>query len=437
MSMGACLVANDPKGIGNAILELRAQGKSWTEIGQELNLGSPSAARKAFTKYTGITDYKTKGPAIKSVQPGPALKSADKAVKQAVKNVDDAAPGANWYGGGDTPDLTFLKMDTPDLGKQALIDKTGLKQTQIDQIIEMQKKGQGYTAIKNATGADFDKIDEVVWDQLLKKHDDKVWLAYKEKPTSISGFNAVKEKVFNLRAKGLSIDEIANMPNSPPKSVVHAILEDKWTMPPMGATQPIIPPPPPATYKAGEQISGSFKGNNWKSNEEMLAWINSLGPDLSSAQVSAIKKYTGSGYYEINTYLRTGSVPYGGSAPTRTVSALDKSMREMPFDVTVIRNMSLQGLQGQDPTTLVGAVFSDKGFVSTTIKQSGVFGGDVQLVIDVPKGARARYVQNISQHKAEQELLLARDTKIQVTEVEVIQNTYGGTSYRIKGRVVV
>lgn len=62
MSIGSCLVANDPSGLAEAMIEARVQNKSWKDIAAEFSLPNPSAARKAFTKYTGITDYKLKRP---------------------------------------------------------------------------------------------------------------------------------------------------------------------------------------------------------------------------------------------------------------------------------------------------------------------------------------------------------------------------------------
>lgn len=62
-TLGACLISNDLQLSGQAldIFNRRVKGESWANIAKEYNLNSPNAARKLFTKLTGITDYKIKG----------------------------------------------------------------------------------------------------------------------------------------------------------------------------------------------------------------------------------------------------------------------------------------------------------------------------------------------------------------------------------------
>lgn len=420
--MGACLLANEPTGIGQAMLAMRVKGASWKEIADEFNLPNPSAARKAFSKHTGINDFKTKGPALLDVKPGPATvakKQADKVVKEAVTELPKASDM------DDAIKFTDILEEKPDSLKR-LKEKTGHSQAEIEYIKMLHSEGKGYTAIKQAIGnTDFSKIDEVVWDHLLEKHGNQVWSAYKSKPTSESGFKAVQDKVISLRQKGLTTKQIAGMPDAPPESVIKAIQEGTWKMPPMGSTQPIIPPAPPQTY--GGPIA---EGTNFahKSNSEMMKWINDLGNDLTSQQVDAIQSYTGSGYLSINRSLRYGS----SHDVSSRVAGLDGSMRPVPFDVRVVRNVSNTDVFGtHDMSQLVGTVFTDPGYMSTTIQPAGVFGGDVQMIIDVPKGSMARYVQNISSHKSEYEMLLARETKMIVKRVEEVSSGYGGKKYKV------
>lgn len=413
MSLGSCLVANEPVGIGQAMIKMRADGKSWKEIADEFNLPNPSAARKAFAKHTGIHDFKTKGPAIYDVKPGPAAltkKQADKIVKSAL----DAVPEAS-----DLNDASaFINLGEQEADSlTGVMQKTGLTKDEVNAIKAAFDEGKGYTAIRASTGVqDFAKIDEVVWEHVLGKADGKVWKAYTSKPTSESGFKAVQDKVISLKQKGLTVEQIAGMPDSPPMSVIDAILKGDWKMPPMGATSPIIPPPPPPPPQVytGPLASGNNFGR--RTDSEMMEWINSLGNDLTSQQVSAISKYTGSGYTEINNYLRFGS-SYSGRTPAGTIKQLDEVFRPIPVDTRVTRRISSTQAFGQDMNSLVGTVFADKGFLSTSIAE-GVWSGSVEMIIDVPAGAPARYVRNISAHKSEYELLLPRETKMIVTRVE-------------------
>jgi len=78
-TLGSCLLANDIpfEGLAKEIVERRVQGQSWKQIGEELNIGSPGAARAKFTKLTGIKDYKVKGQELlKLVKEGPGIPEA-------------------------------------------------------------------------------------------------------------------------------------------------------------------------------------------------------------------------------------------------------------------------------------------------------------------------------------------------------------------------
>lgn len=324
-----------------------------------------------------------------------------------------------------------------------IAQKTGLTQEQIDNIIKLNKDGKFYTEIKSATGADFAEIDEVIWNDLLKKHNGFTWRAYTEKPTSENGFNAVKEKVFEARGKGLTVKEIAAKPGAPPETVINAILEDKWKLPSPGTKVPIIPPPPPPPPQVFGGTIPSQSGVSFRrhGNEEMLDWIRPDTALLPSGQRSAITKYTNSGYHDINTYLRGGGLTdtqgygYTGSNVVKTINNLDATMRPLPVDTVVTRNFTGVNHLPAKPEDMVGLVYHDNAFLSTTVKESGVFGGDVQLIIHCPQGTMGRYVNDISIHTNEQELLLARGTKMVVTKVEKHGDGYS-TKWRLFCEVI-
>lgn len=441
-SLGACLVANDQKGIGDAMIQRRIDGVSWKDIADEFNLGSPGAARNYFKKVTGIEDFKAKGKAleqlVKEMAEGTVSTGTNTATK-AVKAVKDAM----------TKPPAQLAEDVGLKGAanksvQTLASELNVPESAVESIASMNASGQGYTAIKSTLSGqghslDFAQIDEVVWNDLLGKADGKVWEAYKKKPTSENGFNAVKKKVLDLHAKGLDYKDIAKIKEAPPESVVDAIIKDKWSMPPMGSTQPIIPPPPPPppVVYTGKGLSG--RNFTHRSHADMMEWINSYGYDLAAAEKSAVQRYTGSGYHEINEYLRKGTAPYGGSAPTRTVSSLSKAMRPLDKDTIVVRQVT--GVEKVFKTTdlheTLGTVIHDKGFMSTTIKPDGTWSGDVKMHISVPKGHPSRYVGDISMHTTEKELILQRGTKMVVTKVQKLgSTTYGGDSWEMWVEVI-
>lgn len=324
----------------------------------------------------------------------------------------------------DTPDNTPVKGKW--LENDEVAKNTGLTLDQVEEIIEMNGSGHGYLYIKNTLGVEFPQIDAVVWNNLLEKHNGFTWKAYLEKPTSESGYNAVKAKVFEARSKGLSITETAAKPGAPPEGVINAILKDKWKLPEAGSKIPHVPPPPPPPPQTFGGVIPSQTGINFKryNDPHMLRWIEPDTAGLDAHHRKAITNYTNSGYVDINKYLRglglTDDHGYGynSSNVVQLVKSLDETMRPLPHDITLTRNFSGVHHLPAEPEDMVGVVYHDDAFMSTTIKSEGVFSGDVQLIINAPKGTMGRYVQDISHHKSEQEVLLARGTKMVVTKVE-------------------
>jgi len=67
---------------------------------------------------------------------------------------------------------------------------------------------------------------------------------------------------------------------------------------------------------------------------------------------------------------------------------------------------------------MVGKTVSDKGFVSTTVKETSGFGSNLALTIQAPKGTAAAYVEHASQFQSEKELILNAGTKFKVVQVD-------------------
>ncbi len=478
-TIGSCLLANELEGMGKEMLEMRIKGDSWATIAQKFDLPNPSAARAKFTKLTGITDYKAKGHVLKNMADDLAAKAsktgifeAKKAEKKVKKALDIDADLNDLTGfqkismkqyekdyGKDHPvykqKLQQYKADnalkaTPkavvesvakDLPEvkpakwkpnQQIMEDSGLSVDQIGKIIEMNEKGHGYLAIKNATGAEFKQIDEVVWNSLLKKNNGDIWQAYLDKVTSQSGFDAVQQKVLGLKKGGFSNEEIAKITGMPPKEVIDSIVDGKWKIPAPGATKPIIPPSPPkppAVY--GKKVETGYP---FKSPKQMDEWITRADNEaLSATQRGALKNYTGSGSRPINDYLRKGTVSdsgfsnYTATSLERTVKSIDATMRPVPEAMKVTRHVNTDAFGTTNLESLVGDVFRDKGYLSTSISETGVFSSHpVKMIIDIPPGAQARWVDRISANQGEQEVLLARNTPIKINSVE---RTSGGTDY--------
>ena len=440
-SLGACLLANDPKGIGAGMIEARKKGVSWADIAKQFDLPNPSAARKAFTKYTGITDYKAKGQALDDLIKQMAEGVVDTGVKtaaKAVKNVQEAV----------TQTPTKLVNAPDSLGAthgksiQKLAEDTGLTPGAVQSVIEKNAAGKGYTAIRHeiisaGESIEFAQIDMIVWNDLLNKANGKVWEAYLKKPTSENGFKAVKQKVLDLHAKGLDAADIAKVKEAPPESVVDAIIKDKWSMPPMGSTKPVIPPPPPPPPVV---FQGTLSGKNFvvRDHDEMSRWSVPLDRELTPAQQNAINRYTGSGYGDMNGRLR-GELASGTNKPTGSIKDLQGAMKPLDKDTKVVRNVHgvMRTFKVEDLHEAVGTTFRDPGFLSTTIKQDGVFSGNVKMHIDVPAGHPSRYVGTFGSHKHERELLLQRGTKMVITKVQKLHDTnFGESKWEVWAEVI-
>lgn len=162
-----------------------------------------------------------------------------------------------------------------------------------------------------------------------------------------------------------------------------------------------------------------------------VEWLESL----PSEQQDAIKQYTGSYYSEINKALRdpeNASEHYinyvnhiddafdGADAPAKedilTRRGLDRLASTQAKSDAMLAKI-VKGLELGIPVT-----FSQRGFISTSVGSG--FSSNIKLKILVKKGTPALYLNKISAHKSEQELLLRHGQQFRVLEYE--KDQYGG-----------
>lgn len=141
--------------------------------------------------------------------------------------------------------------------------------------------------------------------------------------------------------------------------------------------------------------------------------------ELDEFEVTAVAMYTGSAYRKMNNKLRTGA-PLGDNA--KTVEALDKAIAKSKAtqDLVVVRGLTSDAVQAMGALK-VGAVLSDKGFISTTTNAEiaqAFSGGGYGLKIRVPKGASILPVKHLSSHSHEDELVLPRGSSFKITEMD-------------------
>ena len=154
-------------------------------------------------------------------------------------------------------------------------------------------------------------------------------------------------------------------------------------------------------------------------------WSNGLHRE----QKSAVWAYTGSAYSDINATLRGLTNGFlsedNRNCALQIHSALDKS--RIPCDCVVYRGMSAAALGSLEKLTdreLVGKVYTDNGFMSTSLSCEDAFRGAVLLEIAVPKGAKGAYVGYISHHgHSESEVLFDMGQYLQIQEVK--RDRYG------------
>lgn len=171
----------------------------------------------------------------------------------------------------------------------------------------------------------------------------------------------------------------------------------------------------------------AIRNNNLR---EMERWCDTWLNVISSAERNGVEAYTGSAYLNMNDYLRKlkGSTRYEDEIKQAT-AALKKA--SLPEEVIVRRGSDYNMLRelGVDVTEsnkdrIIGGVVQELGFLSTSPDPNGGFSGDIEYIIKIPKGSQAMYVDTISRHHGEKELLINRGGKYVIEDVEF--NSYGG-----------
>lgn len=157
-------------------------------------------------------------------------------------------------------------------------------------------------------------------------------------------------------------------------------------------------------------------------------------PPWTAAQKSALTKYTGGSYTTINKCARA-TAPCD-PATKKTLNDINAAMKPSTDDIVVYRktNPSSFGItSGADLQAMVGKTISDNGVISTSIK-STLWTGQLHLEIEAPKGSMIAWVQPISHHPGEDEMVVAPGTHYDI--VEVTPPTYEGGPYRVKLRII-
>lgn len=151
--------------------------------------------------------------------------------------------------------------------------------------------------------------------------------------------------------------------------------------------------------------------------------------NLSDEESKSIRRYTGSYYDSINKTLREGV----SVEEDQDIFRIHKAISEAPSttkDVKVFRTMTLKD---QDLELLQqGSIFTDKGFVSTSLDEHAGFAGNVKSTILLPEGSNNLLnIESISVHESEKEILLQNGAKFFVQEVVKPSSPYGNTIVKL------
>lgn len=186
------------------------------------------------------------------------------------------------------------------------------------------------------------------------------------------------------------------------------------------------------------QADQYYKINNKRSKEdrkifkekdkEVIKTANQLGsfyrPEMfDDAELQAIIEYTGDAFNEINRYLYKGHDEgvdaNKADAVGRMVDALDSAFDETqaPFPFTVYSRLS-----GRYRAEKIqpGGEYIFRGYISTSLSHDVAISGftdsaePVVLQIEVAKGQKAIYVDNLSSTDGELETLLPRGSKVKI-----------------------
>lgn len=190
-----------------------------------------------------------------------------------------------------------------------------------------------------------------------------------------------------------------------------------------------------AIKSAAKAVDKQFDAAAWRKSmrqndlEIMESWCDDWLKAISSAELDGVKAYTGSAYIDMNEYLRKQSsyTSYAEEIKQAT-AALEKA--SLPEEVIVRRGSSYNMLKElgidiseENKDKLVGGIVQELGFMSTSPDSYGGFSRGIEYVVKVPKGSQAMYVDTISWHSGEEELLINRGGKYIINDVEF--DSYG------------
>ncbi len=169
--------------------------------------------------------------------------------------------------------------------------------------------------------------------------------------------------------------------------------------------------------------ASDFHPHTYKSaRDQQSEYMAKSGTGWSAAEIAGLKVYSGSSYHQMNGWLR-GEIATISPKLKQDIVNAQAGMRPLQSHHLLLRGTGWAQLpEGfRDPQAvkgLVGKTFADQGLVSSTVAGAkGVFSGAVRMEIEAPAGTMGAFIEDITQVKGENEMLLASGTKFQVISV--------------------
>jgi len=203
-----------------------------------------------------------------------------------------------------------------------------------------------------------------------------------------------------------------------------------------GALPPIIHPTKGALFNPGPLNYSSFVSTpetyDIISNAEAYR-LRALNPPLTAAQKAGMKVYTGSSYSDMNAALRSGQAISDTLA--RHIRAAQSGMHPSTRPMLLHRGTGADQFSNLGITTrnapfadikaLEGMEFTDEAFGSYSVGGTAAFGGKPVLIeLEAPTGTSMTFVDDFSNVRGENEMLLAAGLRFKI--ISVSQKSGGG-----------
>ena len=192
---------------------------------------------------------------------------------------------------------------------------------------------------------------------------------------------------------------------------------------------------------------------------EKTADINDWNKSLSPLEKTTINKYSKNDFKYMNKYMRNPDDiidildPEDITDLKNKINVIESALNKasLPEPTTVYRGIGNPTIIN-DPSAIVGKVIRDEAFASTTLDRSIASSfaersayelssrnivknsKGVVLEIELPAGSKAGFVGKISDVPTEAEILLQRNSRIEITEV--LDDGGGFFPWKLKGKLI-